>query len=70
MLRQVRQWLPERAIVVVADSSFATLEFLWALCQMSTPVNVVTRLRLDAGLYQLAPLPQPKQMGAPKCANE
>jgi len=34
-------------MVVVADSSFAALELLWALCQMSRPVHI-TRLRLDA----------------------
>lgn len=66
MLRQVRRWLPERAIVVVADSSFAAFEFLWALSQMSPPVHVVTRLRLDAELYQPAPPRQPKQMGRPR----
>jgi len=34
-------------MVVVADS-FAALELLWALCQMSRPVHIITRLRLDA----------------------
>jgi len=28
MIAQVRRWLPERSIVVVADSSFAALEFV------------------------------------------
>ena len=32
---------------------------------MSPPVHVVTRLRLDAELYQPAPPRQPKQMGRP-----
>ena len=45
MLTQVRRWLPQRAIVLVADSSFAALELLEALRQLSTPVHVVTRLR-------------------------
>lgn len=66
MLNQIRRWLPERAIVVVADSSFAAFELLWALSQMSVPVHVITRLRLDAGLYQPAPPRQPKQMGRPR----
>lgn len=66
MLNQVRRWLPERAIVVVADSSFAAFELLWALSQMSVPVHVITRLRLDAGLYQPAPPRQPKPMGRPR----
>lgn len=55
MLVQVRRWLPQRAIVLVADSSFAALELLEALRQLSMPVYVVTRLRLDAALYHPAP---------------
>lgn len=66
MLRQVRRWLPSRAIVLVADSSFAVFELLWALTQMPQPVHVVTRLRLDAQLYQPAPPRKPRQMGRPR----
>jgi len=50
LLYQVRRWVPERSIVLVADSSFAAFQFLSALCQMRVPVHVVTRLRLDAEL--------------------
>jgi hypothetical protein len=53
-------------IVLVADSSFAALEFLDALRQLPTAVSVVTRLRLDAALYEPAPERQPKQMGRPR----
>ena len=35
------------AIVLVADSSFAALEFLAALRQLPKPVFVVSRLRLQ-----------------------
>lgn len=66
MLVQVRQWLPHRAIILVADSSFAALELLESLRQLSTPVYVVTRLRLDAALYHPAPERQAKQMGRPR----
>ncbi len=66
MLTQVRRWLPHRTIVLVADSSFAALEWLEALRQRSTSVFVVTRLRLDAALYDPAPQRQPKQMGRPR----
>jgi hypothetical protein len=66
MLTQVRRWLPHRAIVLVADSSFAALELLEALRQLSTPVHVVTRLRLDAALYHPAQSRQAKQMGRPR----
>lgn len=66
MLRQVRRWLPERPIVVVADSSFAAFELLWALSQMRHPVQMVTRLRLDAELYAPAPPRRPRQIGRPR----
>lgn len=66
MLTQVRRWMPQRAIVLVADSSFAALEFLDALRQLATAVSVITRLRLDAALYEPAPERQPKQMGRPR----
>ena len=51
MLTQVRCWIPHRAIVLVADSSFAALEFLDALRQLPTAISVITRLRLDAGRH-------------------
>ncbi len=66
MLLQVRRWLPHRQLVVVADSSFAALELLFALSQMKSPVHIVTRLRLDAALYQPPPPRQPQQMGRPR----
>jgi hypothetical protein len=66
MLSQVRRWLPHRAIVLVADSSFAALEWLEAVRQLQSSISVVTRLRLDAALYDPAPERQPKQMGRPR----
>ena len=36
MLLQVRRWLPERDLVVVADSSFAVIELLWRMTQLAT----------------------------------
>lgn len=66
MLKQVRRWLPTREIVVVADSTYAALEFLASVSQLSHPMHVVTRLRLDAALYEPAPPRQPKQMGRPR----
>jgi len=58
MLRQVKRWLPEREVVVVADSSFAALELLSAVGRQ---VTLITRLRLDAALYEPAPERQPRQ---------
>ncbi len=52
MLRQLRGWLAQRDVVVVADSSFVALELLSSVSQMTAPVHMVTRLRLDAALYE------------------
>ena len=50
---QVRRWLPGRKLVVVGDSGFAALELLAALSGQE--VACITRLRLDAALYDPAP---------------
>lgn len=52
LLLQVKRWLPTRTVIAVADSSYAVLELLDALQEK---VTVITRLRLDAALYEPAP---------------
>jgi hypothetical protein len=66
MIRQVRRWLPDRTLVVVVDSSYAVLELLATCVGLRQPVTVVTRLRLDAALYEPAPARQPGQRGGPR----
>jgi hypothetical protein len=66
MLAQVRRWLPERQIVVAADSSYAVLDLLAACAALVQPVTIVTRLRLDAALYDRAGARAPGQKGAPR----
>jgi DDE superfamily endonuclease len=66
MISQVRRWLPDRAIVVVADSSYAVLELLAAAAALPTPVSMITRLRLDAALYDPAPTREKGTKGAPR----
>lgn len=63
ILRLVQRWQPQRDIVVVADSSFAALELLHAV---RDAVTVVTRLRLDAALYDPAPERPPGHIGRPR----
>ena len=63
---QVRRWLPDRKIVMVADSSYAALELLHSLLSLSKPVYMVTQLRLDAALYQPAPPAKPGTIGRPR----
>jgi len=65
IIRLVRRWLPGREVVFVADSSFAALEWL-ALVARLPGVSVITRLRLDAALYDPPPLREPGQRGRPR----
>jgi hypothetical protein len=61
---QARRWLPDRRLVLVADSGFAALELLAALVRRG--VTCITRLRLDAALYAPAPPRQPGTAGRPR----
>jgi len=42
---QVRRWYPEREIVAVADSTYASLKLLFRCRSLSRPVTFITRLR-------------------------
>src|SRR3712207_2378204 len=50
---QAPRWLPGRDLVLVGDSSFSALLFLDALRRAR--LTAITRLRLDAALYEPAP---------------
>jgi DDE superfamily endonuclease len=58
---QIHRWLPNRYIVLVADSAFAAIELLAAVRNY---VCVITRLRLDANLFAFPP-PKRKGRGRP-----
>ena len=70
MILQLRRWLPDRPIVVVADSGYAALDLLRFCQSMSQPVAFITRLRLDAALYEPAPARLPGQMGRPRLKGQ
>ena len=55
LIYQLRRWLPNRELVVVADNSYAALDLLHATSALTNPVSMITRLRLDAALYEPAP---------------
>ena len=52
LLLVVRRWWPEREIVAVADSTYASLKLLERCRSLSNPIIFITRLRLDAALYE------------------
>ena len=64
MIFQAQRWLPNRTLVVVGDSAFSALEWLHAWVRQR--ITVVTRLRLDAALYEPAPFRPPGANGRPR----
>jgi cytochrome c biogenesis protein CcdA len=61
---QARRWLPGRDLVLVTDSGFSALLFLDAMRRGG--VTAITRLRLDAALYDPAPPRLPGTVGRPR----
>jgi DDE superfamily endonuclease len=62
---QLRRWLPDRRLVVVADGAFFTYELLGGAARLARPTTVITRPRLDAALYDPAPPRAPGKRGRP-----
>lgn len=66
ILLLVRRWHPGREIVAVADRGYASLKLLDRCRNLREPVTFVTRLRMDAALYDPAPPRKPGQKGRPR----
>ena len=62
LILQLRRWLPHRPLVFLGDRSYAVLELLHFCQSLPQPVVFITRLRLDAALYEPAP---PRPLGRP-----
>jgi hypothetical protein len=63
VLLQTARWLPGRRVIAVADSSFSAIELLR---DVGRHLCMISRLRLDAGLYEPAPPRQPGTRGRPR----
>jgi DDE superfamily endonuclease len=70
LLLQVRRWYPKREIVAVADRAYASLKLLENCRKLSNPITFITRLRLDAALYEPAPPRRAGQLGRPRLKGE
>jgi hypothetical protein len=70
LLVLVRRWYPEREIVAVADGGYASLKLLDRCRRLSNPITFITRLRLDAALYEPAQPRYPGQMGRTRLKGE
>jgi hypothetical protein len=70
LLLVVRRCYPEREIVAVADRAYASLKLLDRCRKLRNPITFITRLRLDAALYEPAPPRRPHQIGRPRLKGE
>jgi len=70
ILLLLRRWLPERNIVVVADSGYSALDLLHVCQRLIKPITMITRLRFDAALYKPAPPRRKGQVGRPRLKGE
>jgi hypothetical protein len=66
LLLLVARWLPERRLIAVADSSYAAIELLAAVCRR---LSMITRLRLDARLFDPPSPRRPGTRGRPRVSG-
>jgi hypothetical protein len=69
MVLQVVRWLPGRRIVLVADGGLASVDMGHCCQRQDTPVTYVTRLRLDARLFDPPPDRPPGTRGRKRVAG-
>jgi hypothetical protein len=62
-LLQTARWLPDRSIIAVSDSSYAVIDLLNAVRRR---ICMITRLRLDARLFDPPPPRRPGTVGRPR----
>jgi hypothetical protein len=65
MVRKVRYWQPGREIVLIGDGSYAAVKLIQYCQRRKQPVKMVSRLRLDARLFD-SPGPRPRGKHGPK----
>ena len=63
-------WYPEREIAVVADRAHASFNFLDRCRKLREPITFITRLRLDAAIYEPAPPRRTHQIGRREAAPQ
>jgi hypothetical protein len=62
----VRRWWPDRPLVAVAESTYATLPLLARCQRLPNPITFLTRLRLDAAVSEPAPPRDAHTLGRPR----
>jgi len=66
LLLQLRRWLPNRELIVVADQAFSAFDFLTRMQSLRQPITCISRLRLDARLFGPPPDRTPHRAGRPR----
>jgi hypothetical protein len=64
VILQLRRWLPGRRIVVIGDNNYSSIELFVRAAKCR--ITLVTRLRLDAALYEPAPSPEEHRRVQPR----
>ena len=70
LLLQLRRWLPDRDIVLVADQAFSALDLLTRMQSLRRPITCITRLRTDARLFAPPPARRPRRAGRPRLVGK
>jgi hypothetical protein len=65
MIKKVRRWLPQRQLILVGDGDYAAQELIETCQGFQQPVQLVSKLRLDAVLYDF-PSATPAGQAGPK----
>ena len=63
MVKQVGRWLGQRRWVLIGDGGFACVHLALTCVDLVVPVTLISRLRLDAQLYDFPPPPRPGRRG-------
>ncbi len=63
MIMQVRRWVKKRSIILVGDGSYAAVSLILCCTGLPVPVTLVSRLILNAALYDDPPPDQPGKPG-------
>jgi hypothetical protein len=63
MIMQVSRWVANRTIILVGDGAYAAVALARCCSGLPCPVFLVSRLRLDAALYDPPPPPVPGKRG-------
>lgn len=69
MVNQVRRWLPNREVVFIVDGGLTARKVGWRCTRFANPVTYVSRLQLNARLFDSPGEQPPGKRGAKPCVG-